>query len=93
MRVTNKMLSNNFLRDMRTNLNNMNTLQGQMTSGKQIRKPSDDPFKAFDWLLSYLHPLISASKSPPAICIIYLFKPLITISKSSSTVEIIFALA
>ena len=46
MRVTNKMLSNNFLRDMRTNLNNMNTLQGQMTSGKQIRNASDDPFKA-----------------------------------------------
>lgn len=46
MRVTNKMLSNNFLRDMKTNLNNMNRLQGQMTSGKEIRKPSDDPFKA-----------------------------------------------
>ena len=46
MRVTNKMLSNNFLRDMRSNLNNMNKLQGQMSSGKEIRKPSDDPFKA-----------------------------------------------
>ena len=37
MRITNKMLSNNFLRDMRTNLTNLNTIQGQMTSGKQIR--------------------------------------------------------
>ena len=46
MRITNKMLSNNFLRDMRTNLTNLNTIQGQMTSGKQIRKPSDDPSKA-----------------------------------------------
>lgn len=46
MRVTNKMLSNNFLRDMRTNLTNMNRIQGQMTSGKQITKPSDDPAKA-----------------------------------------------
>ena len=46
MRVTNKMLSNNFLRDMRTNLTNMNKIQGQMTSGKQITRPSDDPFKA-----------------------------------------------
>lgn len=46
MRVTNKMLSNNFLRDMRTNLTNLNALQGQMTSGKQITRPSDDPFKA-----------------------------------------------
>jgi len=46
MRVTNKMLSNSFLNDMRTNLTNMRTLQQQMTSGKEIRKPSDDPFKA-----------------------------------------------
>lgn len=45
MRVTNKMLAGNFLRDMRTNLNNMKTLQSQLTSGKEIRKPSDDPFK------------------------------------------------
>lgn len=45
MRVTNKMLSNSFLTDMRTNLENMQTLQQQMTSGKEIRKPSDDPTK------------------------------------------------
>ncbi|SHI43457.1 flagellar hook-associated protein 3 FlgL [Clostridium cavendishii DSM 21758] len=45
MRVTNKMLSNNFLRDMRTNLNNIQTLQGQLSSGKEIRRPSDNPFK------------------------------------------------
>lgn len=45
MRVTNKMLSNNFLRDMNTNINNLKKLQEQMTSGKEIRKPSDDPFK------------------------------------------------
>ncbi|MDP4088225.1 MAG: flagellar hook-associated protein FlgL, partial [Bacillota bacterium] len=46
MRVTNKMLSNNFLRDMNNNLENMQTLQQQMSSGKEIRKPSDNPFKA-----------------------------------------------
>ena len=46
MRVTNKMLSNNFLRDMRTNLTNMSRIQGQMTSGKQITKASDNPLKA-----------------------------------------------
>jgi len=46
MRVTNKMLSNNFLRDMRTNLSNMSRIQNQMSSGKQINKPSDDPAKA-----------------------------------------------
>lgn len=45
MRVTNKMLSENFLYDMNNNLQNMRTLQQQLTSGKQIRKPSDDPFK------------------------------------------------
>jgi len=46
MRITNKMLSNNFLRDMSTNLNNLKSIQGKMTSGKQISRPSDDPFKA-----------------------------------------------
>ena len=46
MRVTNKMLSNNFLRDMRTNLNNLSTLQNQRATGKLINKPSDDPAKA-----------------------------------------------
>ncbi|MCB2356284.1 flagellar hook-associated protein FlgL [Clostridium estertheticum] len=46
MRITNKMLSNNFLRDMKSNLNNLSTLQTQMATGKQIRKASDDPTKA-----------------------------------------------
>lgn len=45
MRVTNKMLSNSFLSDMRNNLSNLQTLQQQMTSGKEIRRPSDDPAK------------------------------------------------
>lgn len=45
MRVTNKMLSNNFLSDMRLNLENLRTIQQQMTSGKEIRRPSDNPFK------------------------------------------------
>lgn len=45
MRITNKMLSNNFLRDMRTNMSYLSTLQEQMTSGKEVRRPSDDPFK------------------------------------------------
>lgn len=45
MRVTNKMLSNSFLTDMNTNLQNMQKLQKQMTSGKEINKPSDDPAK------------------------------------------------
>lgn len=45
MRVTNKMLSNSFLRDMTYNLSNMQKLQEQLTSGKEFRRPSDDPFK------------------------------------------------
>ena len=46
MRVTNKMLSDNFLRDMRTNLSNLSNIQNQMSSGKEISKASDDPAKA-----------------------------------------------
>lgn len=45
MRITNKMLSNNFLRDMNVNLSNLNKLQEQRTSGKEFRRPSDDPFR------------------------------------------------
>lgn len=45
MRVTNSMLSSNFLRDMRNNLATMQILQNQLTSGKEIRRPSDNPFK------------------------------------------------
>ena len=44
MRVTNKMLSDTFLSDMRTNLENLQTLQQQMSSGQLVSKPSDDPF-------------------------------------------------
>ena len=60
MRVTNKMLSNSFLTDMRTNLQNMQTLQQQMTSGKEIRKPSDDPSKVARAM--QLHTDINANK-------------------------------
>ncbi|MCY6483656.1 flagellar hook-associated protein FlgL [Clostridium aestuarii] len=60
MRVTNKMLSNSFLNDMRTNLEHMKTLQEQLTSGKQIRKPSDDPFKVARTM--QLHTEIDANK-------------------------------
>lgn len=45
MRVTSQMLSNNFMRDVNTNLENMSKLQTQMTTGKEIQKPSDDPTK------------------------------------------------
>ena len=45
MRVTNRMLANNFLGDMRTNLANLQKIQSQLSTGKEISKPSDDPFK------------------------------------------------
>lgn len=45
MRVTNKMLTNTFLRDMQTNLKNMQTIQMQRTTGKKYSRPSDDPGK------------------------------------------------
>ena len=45
MRVTNRMLTNNYLRDMRTNLNNLSTINRQLSSGKELRRPSDNPFK------------------------------------------------
>lgn len=60
MRVTNKMLSNSFLTDMRTNLQNMQTIQQQMTSGKEIRKPSDDPARVARAM--QLHTDINANK-------------------------------
>jgi len=45
MRITNRMLTNDFINNIRVNLTNMQKLQQQMTSGKEISKPSDDPFK------------------------------------------------
>ena len=45
MRITNKMLANNYLRDMGNNLNNMQNLNNQLSSGKEIRRPSDNPYK------------------------------------------------
>lgn len=44
MRVTNKTLVNTFLTNLNTNLNNMKKYQDQMSSGKEIRRPSDDPY-------------------------------------------------
>ena len=45
MRVTNSMMTKSFLRDMNRNLSGLNRLNQQLTSGKEISKPSDDPFK------------------------------------------------
>lgn len=44
MRVTNKMMTSSFLNDMQTNLSRMSKIQRQLTSGKEVSRPSDDPF-------------------------------------------------
>lgn len=43
MRVTNKVLNDNFLRNLSNNLNQMSKYQKQLTSGKIVSRPSDDP--------------------------------------------------
>jgi len=43
MRVTNGMLITNMMRNYRRNLSRMETYQNQLASGKNIRRPSDDP--------------------------------------------------
>lgn len=45
-RITNSMLSSNYLRNMNRNMNNMKALQNQLASGKEINKASDNPYKA-----------------------------------------------
>ena len=45
MRITNQMMSKSFLRDLGRNQNYMKKLNDQLTSGKEIRRPSDNPFK------------------------------------------------
>lgn len=43
MRITNKLISSNFLADMQKNLQNLNKIQQQVSSMKNFSKPSDDP--------------------------------------------------
>lgn len=44
-RITNSMLVNNYTRNSQRNLNNMQTLQSQLSTGKLYSKPSDNPIK------------------------------------------------
>lgn len=46
MRVTNSMLSKSFLRDLNRNQNNLKKINNQLSSGKEISRPSDNPYKA-----------------------------------------------
>lgn len=45
-RVTSNMLTTNYLRNMKRNMNNMKTLQNQLASGNQIQKASENPYVA-----------------------------------------------
>ena len=45
-RITSNMLTSDYLRNMQRNLTNMKTLQNQLASGKQIQRPSDNPYIA-----------------------------------------------
>lgn len=46
MRVTQSMLSNNMLRNLSNSYANMGTYMDQLTTGKKINRPSDDPVVA-----------------------------------------------
>ncbi len=45
MRVTNKSLMNNYMNNLNTNLSAMKKYQNQLASGKEVSRPSDDPFR------------------------------------------------
>ncbi len=46
MRVTNSMMVNNMIYDLNVNLRKMNTQQSQLSTGKRVQAPSDDPVLA-----------------------------------------------
>lgn len=46
MRISNNMMTYNFLSSMDKSLNRMNRLQEQLSDGKRIHRPSDDPLAA-----------------------------------------------
>lgn len=45
MRITNKMLTNNLLRNMYTNLRGLERASDRLSSLKEVRRPSDDPVR------------------------------------------------
>src|SRR3712207_974640 len=45
MRVTNTMMAEGFITDLSLNMKHLQKINQQLDSGKEIRKPSDDPFK------------------------------------------------
>lgn len=47
MRISNNMMIYNFLGSLNKSMNRMNTIQEQLSDGKLIHRPSDDPVRAF----------------------------------------------
>jgi flagellar hook-associated protein 3 FlgL len=45
MRITNRMMTNSYLTSLNKALERQNKLQEQMSDGKAIHRPSDDPIK------------------------------------------------
>ncbi len=45
MRITTSMLASNYKSNMTTNLNHIQKIQNQLSSGKEISRPSDNPYK------------------------------------------------
>jgi len=45
MRITNQMISNGFLKNLRTNLRGLDSVNRQLSSGRAISRPSDDPVR------------------------------------------------
>lgn len=45
MRITNGIMNKNFMKDLNRNLNRYSKINDQLTSGKEVSKPSDNPFK------------------------------------------------
>src|SRR4051812_22055963 len=60
MRVTNSMMSDTVLKNLQGNLATLEKLQGQLTSGKRLNQPSDDP-PAVEAALNY-HATIAAGE-------------------------------
>ncbi len=46
MRITNSMIQNNVMYNINNNLYTMNTIYSELSTGKTIQSPSDDPIGA-----------------------------------------------
>ncbi|NFO87558.1 flagellar hook-associated protein 3 [Clostridium botulinum] len=60
MRITTSMLASNYQSNMTKNLNHMQKLHNQLSSGKEISRPSDNPYKVSRTMQMYME--IGANK-------------------------------